>query len=95
MSMYVKDNKANLEGVKALHNHLYNLESPNYEVLGIYEQIDSEVTSLEEELDTAHMTADSHHQRIEEIENDIHNILNDWDNRDKDEIYDDLKRILF
>lgn len=95
MSMYVKENKANLEGVKALHDYLYNLENPNYEVLEKYEQIDHEVTALEEELDTAHMTADSHHERIEGMENDIHNILNDWDNRDKDEIYDDLKRILF
>ncbi|UGO50614.1 hypothetical protein PQE68_gp023 [Bacillus phage vB_BanS_Sophrita] len=95
MCMHVTSPKANLEGVKALHDYLYDLKEENYEVLGIYEQIDGEINDVEEELYTAHMTADSHHQRIEEIQNDIQNILDDWDNRDKDEIYDDLKRILF
>lgn len=95
--MIIKENKSHLEGVKKLHYHLYDADDSvsNHELADIYEEIDSEVGELEESLYEANQREDMFSEQVDVIKNDIQNILDDWENRDKDEIFQDLERILF
>lgn len=50
MGMIVRENKSSIEGMERLYRMLYDMEDNNYELLEIYEQIDEEVESLEDDL---------------------------------------------
>jgi len=96
MCMIVNVPKANLEGVKALHNYLYDLTEPNYEVLELYKQIDDEVDELENAFaeEAEEVTAQEHLDDMRtEIECLIATIRQDKPTRD--DIVEELKRILF
>ncbi|UGO50877.1 hypothetical protein PQE70_gp024 [Bacillus phage vB_BanS_Nate] len=96
MCMLVRPNKANLEGVKQLHNYLYALTEPNYEVLEIYDKIDREVDELETEIALAEEN-DNAEEELDEIKQDVRNLMREADKCDYTpaQILDALEQILF
>ncbi|AZU98983.1 hypothetical protein pW2_158 [Bacillus phage pW2] len=96
MCMIVNVPKANLEGIKALHNYLYDLTEPNYEVLELYKQIDDEVDELETEI--AEMKQEENaEEELQEIKQDVKRLMRDADKKDytSEQILEALEQILF
>lgn len=75
MGMIVKENKSSIEGVGRLYRMLYDMEDNNYELLEIYEQIDEEVESLEDDLYYAKESnyENEHKRLVDELEYIIKN----------------------
>lgn len=96
MCMVVKPNKANIDGVKALHNYLYALTEPNYELLEIYNQIDEEVDEIETEIAEKEQEEGAE-EELKEIKQDIKQLIRDADSCDYTpaQIFDALEQILF
>ncbi|UGO47852.1 hypothetical protein PQE72_gp048 [Bacillus phage vB_BanS_Skywalker] len=96
MCMVVKQNKANIDGVKSLHNYLYALTEPNYELLEIYHQIDEEVDEIETEI--AEMQDEvSAEEQLEDMKNELYALVADIDKckLSPEAITEEIKRILF
>lgn len=70
MGMIVRENKSSIEGVGRLYRMLYDMEKNNYELLEIYEQIDEEVESLENDLYYARESnyENEHKKLVDELE---------------------------
>ncbi|UUV46902.1 hypothetical protein [Bacillus phage vB_BanS-Thrax4] len=96
MCMVVKQNKANIDGVKALHNYLYALTEPNYELLEIYHQIDEEVDEIETEIAEKEFEATAQ-DNLDDVQRDIRSLIADIDKCElsPEDIKEELKRILF
>lgn len=96
MCMVVKQNKANIDGVKSLHNYLYALTEPNYELLEIYHQIDEEVDEIETEIAEKEFEATAQ-DNLDDVQRDIRSLITDIDKCElsPEDIKEELKRILF
>ncbi|AGI11885.1 hypothetical protein PQE71_gp024 [Bacillus phage Izhevsk] len=96
MCMVVKQNKANIDGVKSLHNYLYALTEPNYELLEIYHQIDEEVDEIETEIAEKEFEATAQ-DNLDDVQRDIRSLIADIDKCElsPEDIKEELKRILF
>lgn len=92
--MIVVKNKSELDGVKKLHDYLYDMSADNYELLEIYEQIDEEVDSLENDLISRDEDEDFEGQ-VDEMTKDIKDLINNFKKFTRTEILDELERIIF
>ena len=87
--------KAETEAVRKLHDYLYDDKSDQCELLEIYEEIDEQVDDVETELYELNMSKDSFDAEAKELREQVQKLVDDFEGYERDEILDELKRILF
>jgi hypothetical protein len=102
MAMVVMGNKSETsKGIKRLHNYLYDMQESNYELLEIYEEIDSDMIKLEDENYNVSTDAGEMEEERDEMKKDIKALLGRikrWKKLDADKqeiLIEELERIIF
>ena len=96
--MIVNQNKTNLESMNEFHKYLYELTEENHELLNIYDNINNEVDELEGELADMENEVSSAESDKQEVRSAVETLIDDIDDNEemsREDILEELRRILF
>lgn len=92
---WVKESKSDLESVQRLRMYLYD-GNGNDELIDIYEQVTNEVEEIEEELyKEKYEDKEDFEGQYNDIRKDIELLIKNFKKLKRDEILNELERVLF
>lgn len=92
---WVKETKSELDGVIRFREYLYNGNATD-ELVDIYEQVTDEVEELEDELyKLEYLEKEEFEDEYKEMKEGIEQLIKDFKKLKRDEILEELKRIVF
>ena len=93
--MIVLQRESELGAISLLESYLRDMDSDDHELLDIYEEIDTEVYILETQYNDYIENHESAESELEELEDNIEKLIEDFKKLNRDEILEELKRIVF